>query len=112
MRMAEFHIEGFGRLADLSVRDIPPGLSIVLGDNEAGKMIEGKIRDSYEPNDEEARGGACRFRVNMTVKGDLLKAQPVLNVGSQHNAMTFGHWLPAIEEAGKLMDLEVVHLEY
>ena len=37
MRIAEFHVEGFGRLANLSMTDIPPGLSIVLGENEAGK---------------------------------------------------------------------------
>lgn len=37
MRMVEFHIDGFGRFAGLSHRDIPPGLSIVRGDNEAGK---------------------------------------------------------------------------
>ena len=36
MRIAEFHVEGFGRLANLSMTDIPPGLSIVLGENEAG----------------------------------------------------------------------------
>ncbi|MCZ6766208.1 MAG: AAA family ATPase [bacterium] len=35
--MAEFHIEGFGRLADVSFTDVPAGLSIVVGDNEAGK---------------------------------------------------------------------------
>ena len=75
-------------------------------------MVEGSILDSREPNDEEARGGACRFRVNMTVRGDIYKAQPVLNVGSQHNAMAFGHWLPALKEAGELLDLEVLHLEY
>ena len=37
MRIAEFHVEGFGRLANVSMTDVPPGLSIVLGENEAGK---------------------------------------------------------------------------
>jgi len=37
MRMVEFHIEGFGRFADLSFADIPPGLTVIRGDNEAGK---------------------------------------------------------------------------
>ena len=37
MRIAEFHIDGFGRLADLSFTDVPPGLSVIVGDNEAGK---------------------------------------------------------------------------
>ena len=37
MRIAEFHIEGFGCLERLSVTDLHPGLSLVLGGNEAGK---------------------------------------------------------------------------
>lgn len=37
MRIAEFYVEGFGRLANVSMTDVPPGLSIVLGENEAGK---------------------------------------------------------------------------
>jgi len=37
MRMAEFYIDGFGRFADLSFADIPPGLTVIRGDNEAGK---------------------------------------------------------------------------
>ena len=37
MRIEEFHIDGFGRFHKLSVTDLGPGLSIVLGNNEAGK---------------------------------------------------------------------------
>ena len=37
MRISEFHVDGFGRLANLSMTDVAPGLSIVVGDNEAGK---------------------------------------------------------------------------
>lgn len=37
MRISEFHVEGFGRLANVSMTDVPPGLSVVLGENEAGK---------------------------------------------------------------------------
>ena len=37
MRMSEFHIDGFGRFHNLSVSDLGPGLSVVLGSNEAGK---------------------------------------------------------------------------
>ena len=37
MRIAGFHIDGFGCLSDLSLTDVPSGLSIVVGDNEAGK---------------------------------------------------------------------------
>ena len=37
MRIVGFHIEGFGCLSDVSLTDVPPGLSIVVGENEAGK---------------------------------------------------------------------------
>ena len=37
MRIADFFLEGFGCLTDLSLTDVPPGLSVILGDNEAGK---------------------------------------------------------------------------
>jgi len=37
MRIAEFHVAGFGRLTNLSMTDVPSGLSIIVGDNEAGK---------------------------------------------------------------------------
>jgi uncharacterized protein YhaN len=37
MRIAGFHVDGFGGLADLTVDDLSPGLVIVSGPNEAGK---------------------------------------------------------------------------
>ena len=37
MRIAGFHIDGFGGLADLGIDDLSPGLVIVSGPNEAGK---------------------------------------------------------------------------
>lgn len=37
MRIEEFHVDGFGRFQNLSVTALGPGLSIVLGKNEAGK---------------------------------------------------------------------------
>ncbi len=37
MRIAGFHIDGFGALADLRIDDLSPGLVIVSGPNEAGK---------------------------------------------------------------------------
>jgi uncharacterized protein YhaN len=37
MRIEEFHVDGFGRFCGLSLKQVPTGLSIVLGDNEAGK---------------------------------------------------------------------------
>jgi len=112
-KIRNYHTKGWGVTGYAEVDNAGGPMTVINIDNLYSKIgvVEGTIRDSYEPTDEEARGGACRFRVNMTVKGDLLKAQPVLNVGSQHNAMTFGHWLPALVEAGKLLDLEVLRLE-
>ena len=37
MRIAGFHIDGFGGLADIGIEDLSPGLVIVSGPNEAGK---------------------------------------------------------------------------
>lgn len=37
MRLASFHIDGFGALADFGEDEIAPGLVVVLGPNEAGK---------------------------------------------------------------------------
>jgi uncharacterized protein YhaN len=37
MRIEEFHIDGFGRFCELSWKQVPSGLSVVVGDNEAGK---------------------------------------------------------------------------
>ncbi|MGD0983745.1 MAG: AAA family ATPase [Acidimicrobiales bacterium] len=37
MRIAGFHIDGFGTLCDLGIDDLSPGLVIISGPNEAGK---------------------------------------------------------------------------
>jgi uncharacterized protein YhaN len=37
MRLLAFYVDGFGILHDVSIETISPGLSIFLGDNEAGK---------------------------------------------------------------------------
>ncbi len=37
MRIAGWHVEGFGMLHDLEVKDLPEGLTVVHGPNEAGK---------------------------------------------------------------------------
>jgi len=111
-KIRNYHAKGWGVTAYAEVANVGGPMTVINIDNLYSKIgvVEGTVRDSYEPTDEEARGGACRFRVNMTVKGDIWKAQPVLDVGSQHNSMTFGHWLPAFLELGKLLDLEVHHL--
>ena len=107
-----YHAKGWGVTAYAEIDNAGGPMTVLNIDNLYSKIgvVEGTIKDSYEPTDEEGRGGACRFRVNMTVKGDIWKAQPVLDVGSQHNAMTFGHWLPALLELEKLLDLKILHL--
>ena len=37
MRILGLHADGFGILHDVSVANIPAGLAVFLGDNEAGK---------------------------------------------------------------------------
>ncbi|MBU0568011.1 AAA family ATPase [bacterium] len=37
MRLAEIHIDGFGLYHNFTFKDLPPGLAIILGDNESGK---------------------------------------------------------------------------
>ena len=72
-------------------------------------VIEGNIKGSHIP---ELPSGlkTCRFRVDMSVDGGSVKDIPSIMVGTNHNSMTFGHWLPALLEAGKLLNLEVNHL--
>jgi len=41
------------------------------------------------------------------IERGIVKIKPV---GSQHFSMTFGHWLPAMIEAGDLLGFEVQHL--
>ncbi len=112
-KIRNYHAKGWGVTAYADIDNVGGPMTVINIDNLYSKIgvVEGNIKDSYEPTDEEARGGACRFRVNMTVDGDILKARPVLDVGSQHNSMAFGNWLTALLEAGKLLDLEVLCLE-
>ncbi|MEA1997365.1 MAG: hypothetical protein U9N45_06985, partial [Gemmatimonadota bacterium] len=112
-KIRNYHAKGWGVTAYAEIDNVGGPMTVVNIDNLYSRIgvVEGTIKGSYEPTDDEAHGGACRFRVNMTVKGDIFKAQPVLNVGSQHNSMTFGHWLPALKEFGKLLDLEVLYLK-
>jgi uncharacterized protein YhaN len=37
MRFSAIHIDSFGEFTEFSFDEIPPGLSVVIGDNEAGK---------------------------------------------------------------------------
>lgn len=75
MHISEFHVDGFGRLANVSMTDVPPGLSIVLGENEAGKttLLEflrsilfglpaRKQKDFYPPLNGGRKGGRIVLR--------------------------------------------------
>lgn len=67
MRISGWRVDGFGVLADHRVEDIPPGLSVVHGPNEAGKstlldFVRGVLfgfpdRRSRLPMHEPLRGG-------------------------------------------------------
>ncbi len=37
MRIEEIRVDGYGTLADVNIRELPVGLTIISGDNEAGK---------------------------------------------------------------------------
>jgi len=75
MRIAEFHIDGFGRLANVSMAEVPSGLSIVLGENEAGKttlleflrsilfgLPSRKQKEFYPPLNRGRKGGRIVLR--------------------------------------------------
>jgi L-fucose isomerase-like protein len=105
-RIRDYHGKKWGVTGYADIRTGP--MTVINIDPSYDKIcvIEGTIKDSFEP---PAVGGNCRFRVNMSVNGDILKV-PSVWVGSQHHSMTFGHWLAALREAGDLLDFEVRHL--
>ena len=60
MRIRSFHIDGFGIFSDLSVDNLPQGLSIFLGNNEAGKstcldFFRAMLTGYPDPRSREAR---------------------------------------------------------
>jgi len=65
-------------------------------------VLQGTVKGSED-------GGHCRVIVRMSIDGDVGRVPQVI-VGSQHVSMAFGHWLEALEEAGKLLNMEVRHL--
>jgi len=79
MRIARFFIDGFGIFHNVTVKDLPPGLTIFVGDNETGKStclsflrdILFGFRDnrSKENNFPALAGG--RQGGNITIAGDL-----------------------------------------
>ena len=60
MRIRSFHIDGFGLFSDVNVESLPPGLSIFLGNNEAGKstcldFFRAMLTGYPDPRSKEAR---------------------------------------------------------
>ena len=60
MRIRSFHIDGFGIFSDVGVETLPPGLSIFLGNNEAGKstcldFLRAMLTGYPDPRSREAR---------------------------------------------------------
>lgn len=60
MRIRSFHIDGFGLFSDVSVDSLPQGLSIFLGNNEAGKstcldFLRAMLTGYPDPRSKEAR---------------------------------------------------------
>ena len=78
MRIEGFHLGGFGLLHDLEVADLPPGVTVVLGPNEAGKSTlhaflvrtlfghpranDARGRHRYEPLRGGRHGGVVHVR--------------------------------------------------
>lgn len=60
MRIRSFHIDGFGLFSDVGVDTLPSGLSIFLGNNEAGKstcldFLRAMLTGYPDPRSKEAR---------------------------------------------------------
>jgi len=109
-KIRNYHAKGWGVTAYADVKTGPMTVINIGPSYSKICVVEGTIKGSFEPSDEDAARGACRFRVNMSVNGDIQKI-PSIWVGSQHHSMTFGHLLNALLEAGKLLDFEVLHLK-
>jgi len=86
--------------------EVAPGQPMTLLNMDkslsAISVIQGTIRGSED-------GIHCREIVHMDVDGRV-EDVPKIIVGSQHVSMTLGHWMNALTEAAKLLDLEVRHL--
>jgi len=105
-RIRDYHGKKWGVTAYAEVKTEPMTILNINKSSDTICVIEGTIKGSHEP---EAVGGNCRICIHMDVDGDVEKV-PQIIVGSQHFSMTFGHWLPAMIEAGDLLGFEVQHL--
>ncbi|RLF18402.1 MAG: hypothetical protein DRZ82_08275 [Thermoprotei archaeon] len=99
----DYHGRRFGVTAYADIKRGQPMTLLNMSNNlNEITVIEGTIKSSED-------GGHCRVIIRMKAKGDVKRVSEIL-VGSQHISMTFGHWLDALLEVGKLLDLKVHHL--
>jgi len=100
----DYHGRGFGVTGYADIKAGRP-MTLLNMDSSLSKIlvVEGWVKGSED-------GIHCRIIIHMNVNGDVERL-PNLIVGSQHIlSMTYGHWLNALMEAGKLLNLEVLHL--
>jgi len=99
----DYHGRGFGVTGYADIKAGEP-MTLLNMDSSLNKIlvVEGWVKRSED-------GIHCRIIIHMDVKGDIERL-PDLIVGSQHISMTYGHWLNALKETGKLLNLEVLHL--
>jgi len=101
-RVRDYHGRRFGVTAYADIKVNQP-MTLLNIDKSLSKMFvaEGIIKGSED-------GIHCRIIIHMNINGDINKI-PEIYVGSQHVAMTFGHWLSTLKEVGKLLNLEIHH---
>ncbi|MCD6538470.1 hypothetical protein J7L18_07690 [Candidatus Bathyarchaeota archaeon] len=99
----DYHGRGFGVTGYADIKSGEP-MTLLNMDSSLNKIlvVEGWVKRSED-------GIHCRIIIHMDVKGDVERL-PDLIVGSQHISMTYGHWLNALKETGKLLNLKVLHL--
>jgi uncharacterized protein YhaN len=85
MQIDELHVESFGALANLSFKDIPSGMAIILGDNEAGKTtllaflrsilfgLPTRLQKEFYPTVNGARKGGRIIVSNEQAKGIVVE---------------------------------------
>lgn len=116
MRISSFHIDGFGIFADVTVEDLPPGLSIFLGSNEAGKsscleFLRAMLTGYPNPRNREfgrARplrggepGGSLRLILDDGASLDVIR-RPGSGAGSLRLTNDAGEIIPADELSGQM----------
>jgi len=94
----DYHGRGFGVTGYADIKAGEP-MTLLNMDSSLSKIlvVEGWVKRSED-------GIHCRIIIRMGVKGDVERL-PDLIVGSQHISMTYGHWLNALKETSKLLNL-------